>query len=289
MQHKSNKLRVKMERVKVLRPIVNFLRKSGFVGALHSLQNIANKQKMQKEAERFNQYYRKYKEEYRCVYNSLADEFSKRTYEDLLLYLSGKNRRNLKKDLCYPQYFLKNIFTLSKDAVFIDGGAYIGDTIEEFLKFTKGKYKKIYAWEPDKENCRLLQKAVASERVEIIQKGLWNKKDILCFTDDAAGFSRISDSGEASIETDTIDNICWDEKISMIKMDIEGSEMNALSGAKKVILRDKPILAICIYHSWRDMHQIPMWIKEIVPEYKIYIRAHSDTGAEVVVYAVYEK
>ncbi len=142
MQYITNKIKIKMEKVKVLRPIVRLLKRSGFVSNLHSLQNIANKQKLQKEAERFNQYCRKYKEEYRRVYNSLADEFSKRTYEDLLLYLSGKNRRNLKKDVCYPQYFLKDIFMLSKDAVFIDGGAYVGDTIEEFLNFTRGGVQK---------------------------------------------------------------------------------------------------------------------------------------------------
>ena len=72
----------------------------------------------------------------------------------------------------------------------------------------------------------------------------------------------------------------------MIKMDIEGSELEALKGSKKVIQRDKPRLAICIYHKPEDMTEIPLYIKELVPEYKLYIRHHSNAGTETVLYAV---
>ena len=76
------------------------------------------------------------------------------------------------------------------------------------------------------------------------------------------------------------------DKITMIKMDIEGSELEALKGAKKTIQRDKPKLAICIYHKPEDMADIPLYIKELVPEYKLYIRHHSNFATETVLYAV---
>ena len=69
-------------------------------------------------------------------------------------------------------------------------------------------------------------------------------------------------------------------------MDIEGAELESLQGARKTIRRDRPKLAVCIYHKPEDMIEIPLYIKELVPEYKLYIRHHSNSGTETVLYAV---
>ena len=69
-------------------------------------------------------------------------------------------------------------------------------------------------------------------------------------------------------------------------MDVEGAELESLKGAQKVIQRDKPKLAICIYHKPEDMVEIPLYIKELIPEYKLYIRHHSNYIFETVLYAI---
>lgn len=71
-----------------------------------------------------------------------------------------------------------------------------------------------------------------------------------------------------------------------IKMDVEGAEIESLKGARQTILRDKPKLAICIYHKPQDLIELPRYIKTIVPEYKLYIRHHSNGPGENVLYAV---
>ena len=76
------------------------------------------------------------------------------------------------------------------------------------------------------------------------------------------------------------------DKVTFIKMDVEGAELESLKGAEKTIRRDKPKLAICIYHKPEDMWTIPLYIKELVPEYKLYIRHHSSGVCETVLYAV---
>ena len=76
------------------------------------------------------------------------------------------------------------------------------------------------------------------------------------------------------------------EEVTFIKMDIEGAELKALKGAKNIILRDKPKLAISIYHKPEDIVEIPLFIKELVPEYKLYIRHYSNDSIETVLYAV---
>ena len=72
-------------------------------------------------------------------------------------------------------------------------------------------------------------------------------------------------------------------------MDIEGAEIKALEGAKEIIKKYKPKLAISIYHNPKDLIQIPIYLKKLLPEYKIYIRHHSLRETDTVCYAVYER
>ena len=76
------------------------------------------------------------------------------------------------------------------------------------------------------------------------------------------------------------------DRVTMIKMDIEGSELEALKGAKQTIQRDKPKLAICIYHKPEDIIEIPCYIKELVPRYRLYLRHYGNGDTETVLYAL---
>ena len=88
-------------------------------------------------------------------------------------------------------------------------------------------------------------------------------------------------------EIDALDNLITDEKVNFIKMDIEGSEMEALKGATKIIEISKPILAICVYHKSEDLFTIPQYIKKLNPNYKFYLRKHSNVSShELVLYAI---
>jgi hypothetical protein len=74
--------------------------------------------------------------------------------------------------------------------------------------------------------------------------------------------------------------------VDFIKMDIEGSELNALKGAQNTIRKYKPILAICLYHRKKNLLTIPKYIHSLCPEYKFYLRAHSKFSQEIVLYAM---
>lgn len=111
------------------------------------------------------------------------------------------------------------------------------------------------------------------------------KKEELRFSKNGNAGSRITVHGATKIYVDSIDHMHAKVRVTLIKMDIEGSEMAALKGAEKIIKRDRPKLAVCIYHNPEDIFEIPFLIKKLVPEYKLYIRHHSDTYAETVVYA----
>lgn len=91
---------------------------------------------------------------------------------------------------------------------------------------------------------------------------------------------------KVAAQVKTLDEVLSDKRVTFIKMDIEGAELGALKGADKIIKTQKPILAICIYHSASDMINIPLYIKEIVPEYQIYIRHYTNEMFETVCYAI---
>ena len=112
------------------------------------------------------------------------------------------------------------------------------------------------------------------KNIECFNCGVWNEKGTLYFQEASGTTSRISENGSMALKLDTIDDIVGDEKISLIKMDIEGAELNALRGAVKTLKRCRPILAISVYHRQDDLITIPQFIKSIYENCKFYIRKY---------------
>lgn len=101
----------------------------------------------------------------------------------------------------------------------------------------------------------------------------------------SAGHGSHIGDGDVVAEIARIDDEVQDEKVTFIKMDIEGAELDALKGAKDTILRDKPKLAICIYHKKSDLYELPGYILSLVPEYKLCVRHYTSISWETVLYA----
>lgn len=173
--------------------------------------------------------------------------------------------------------------------ILLDCGAYNGDTAMAFInriKTTHYDYEKIYCIEADEDNFNQLTKIKTSyPNIECILKGVWNRKDILRFNRLGSNSSSVQMNGDIQVEVDTIDNILNGKPVTIIKMDIEGSELNALSGAECTILKYRPKLAICVYHKKADIFKIFEYISKL-HNYKFYLRAHAPHAFELVLYAV---
>lgn len=242
--------------------------------------------------------YKKYldsnKEKFKEIYLSLADDFSRTTLKEVLMgRISGK-WEHFKNVYAPNQYFCEDIIRLTEGEIMLDVGASYADTLEDILKRTNNKFKKIYCFELDKECIEKIEKVKKDtqlDNIEIINKGAWNKADTLTFTSNPTqGRSKIIDSNSESnqvfkVETIDIDSVI-DNGVTFIKMDIEGAELKALEGAKEVIKKYKPRLAICVYHKIEDIIDIYDYITKLVPEYKVYLRHHNISGPETVLYAV---
>ncbi len=185
------------------------------------------------------------------------------------------------------QYYPENIITFGKKEIFVDGGAFNGKNTADFAQRVPN-YEKIFTFEPTAEMKAHVQNNICGLRdVDFYSLGLWDEEDVLGFSNqNGPGNSISQERVENTIEVNSIDNICGDAEVTFIKMDIEGAELKALMGAKKTITRYKPKLAICIYHKPEDIVEIPLYIKSLVPEYKIYMRHHSNSMWETVLYAV---
>lgn len=187
---------------------------------------------------------------------------------------------------CGKQYF--DIFEPEEMEYYIDAGSYNGDTIFDYLSWVNGKNKKIYAMEPLEEMVEVIKKRIDKDKVKNVivnNNAAWNRKEELFFRENGSGSSVCID-GKRAIRGIDIDTMVGTERITFIKMDIEGAELKALEGAKETIIRNKPKLAICIYHKPEDVILISEYILKLNPEYKLYIRHYASNMWETVLYAV---
>ena len=223
------------------------------------------------------------------LYSRLEDDFSRRTLENVLMGRMSGKLKYFKEVSVSNQYFPDDIVKLNKDEVFIDAGAFTGDTAENIVKVTEGNYNKIYCFEPDKKCLQILYNNIKNyKNIEVVEKGAWHKSEKLRMSYDSEhGSSKIDEEGKSIIELDCIDNcIASGQRITYIKMDIEGAELKALLGCERVIRECRPKLAICVYHRNEDLLDITNYILTLIPDYKLFLRHHNVSGTETVLYAI---
>jgi len=211
------------------------------------------------------------------VFNNLSDEHSKAVFNaNMKLWLYGDYEEAI-NTRTQGGYYPHGIINLGKDEVFVDCGAYTGDSALEFSEKTNGNYRMIYAYEADELSYGMAKNFVKTKNlnnISINNIGVFSRKETLNFvTDDSVG-NRIASQGETQIQVDSLDNLLEKRPypVTYIKMDIEGAEMDALYGAYKIITEDSPKLAICVYHKFGDIWEIPNHILTHFPDYNIYIR-----------------
>jgi FkbM family methyltransferase len=224
------------------------------------------------------------------VYDFWEDDESRKTYLTQLKWRMLEEFDTLPACNSETQYFPASIIRLSDDEVFIDCGAYNGDTIKQFLAITKDNFKHIHAFEPDllnfQELSNYLKDLALKERISLHQKAVGSQIEKLKFSTTGTASSIVSASGDVEIESVPLDNALKEMKPTFIKMDIEGAEVDALIGAKNNIQQAHPTLAICVYHKQDHLWKIPLLVKTYFSDYHLFLRAHQEEGWDLVCYAI---
>ena len=221
------------------------------------------------------------------IYELFEDDLSRRAYVN---FINAKLTGDQIRFCSAPSpnmYFPPDVVVLCGHESFVDGGAYTGDTLQAFIEKVHEKYSSYCAIEPDPTNFLKLGRYVNELKIaniSLYEKGLWYESRILRFANTGNASSFIKEDGGTEVNVDTVDNLC--PQATFIKLDIEGVELEALKGAVKTIMANRPKLAICLYHRPEHLIDVPLFIKSLVPKYKLFLRQHARTTTDLVLYAV---
>ena len=236
--------------------------------------------------------FKKYADDYVKLYESLKDYKSKYVLFAILNDFYNFDFVNLKNatEYCFKHYFDLNLIPKLKENVFVDVGAYVGDTVLDYVEsYGKESFQKIYCYEICQENIDKMKINLKNfDNIEIKRKAVSDKKGKLKFDlDNDISSNHISLDGKIEVEGVALDEDIK-EKISMVKMDIEGSEMKALAGMKEHIKNDTPILLISVYHNNTDLVEIPKYIRSLNGNYDYYLRYYGGCvyATEIVLFAL---
>lgn len=224
-------------------------------------------------------FFNEHKNELFEVRSRLSDEKSVETFDKLVEFkLTGRI-----DNLFSCEYDNSKIFNITEKSIFLDLGAYNGDTVTAFTE--KHLYSRIIAVEPDKRNFRKLKENTEGINDIKSYNALISDRDDTVYLDNNKGRgAHESESGKIPVEALTIDTIMKKEKLPengqlVIKFDVEGNELKALDGGKNTIREKTPLMFISCYHRSEDYFTIPLKVFEINDNYKLYMRHYKGIPA----------
>lgn len=230
--------------------------------------------------------------------NLLNDDRSKQVYDSILMsMLTGKNTF-CAEVMEGQQYFALPVFQNADTVHFVDAGAYVGDSVEKFIWANNGVFGHIYAFEPcifqfnalKKRVNRLIEEwALEATDITLIQAGLGRKDQELPIAANrdqlqSSSFLSSNELEKTNVPVFSLDSYLNGRPVTFIKADIEGMEMDMLSGAKNTIEKFKPFMALSIYHIPEDIYQIAEYVHSLVPEYRMAVRQHAPMLMETTLY-----
>jgi FkbM family methyltransferase len=190
-------------------------------------------------------------------------------------------------------HYAADLVRLGDEEVFVDCGAFVGDSLQAFLNKTQCRFSAIYAFEPDWRNRAALQAYIAlrsedvRQRISVLPYAVCDRNGRSAFTSTGAVDASLrSSESEETIECAKLDDVLEAARPTFIKMDIEGSEPDAIRGAAQSLHRSRPTLSICAYHNCEHLWELPLLLRKILPDYGIYLRRYAEESWELVYYAV---
>lgn len=216
----------------------------------------------------------KYSGDIKSARSLLSDELSVRVFDGVLRFYHSGELHLLDGITTDKDEAFYDILRLSDSESYLDLGAYDGDTIREFLHYSGGGYKRITALEPNAKNFSKLLRACSGMRdTQLLQLGAFDRDAVLFFNNKAGRNSAVAESG-VETRVRAVDELLGGESVSYVKADVEGADFEALTGMAKTIAAFRPKLNCSVYHRFEDIFRLPLLLKDLCPDYKLYLRHH---------------
>ena len=234
-------------------------------------------------------------EQFVHVLNFFEDDLSRRSYCANLNARLNQDAKYIKEFVRVDHlYFSNKEFFINNNGTLVDVGSYNGDSITDSIN-TDNIFSKYLCLEPNKrlhhDILNVATKHNVSDRTEVIGYAAWHEETALCIdlTDkeiDSKVTGRQNSNESLIVTTTTIDQITRNqvEPVTMIKLDINGAEYEALRGAEETIKKQRPFIAVKL-HTKENLWRIPMLLKRINPNIKLYIRQRNYMSMMLVLYA----
>ncbi len=207
------------------------------------------------------------------AYGLLKDELSRKVFRDIIAFQYSGDIKILEGCTTDKKEAFE-ILKLGDSEAYLDLGAYNGDTIEEFLNYSRGSYKSITAFEPNKKSFAKLKNYCANlKNVSLWNLGSYNKNTLISFNSKSGRNCAIDENG-TPVQVARVDTILCGKRITYAKLDVEGAEKETFEGMENTLKLFKPKLNVALYHRSEDIFALILQLNEINPEYKFYIRHH---------------
>ncbi len=223
---------------------------------------------------------------FRRVANLLADAVSLQTFRDVMLYrLTGEAAFMQAYSLRDEDQYFDLPLRLPPQPVFVDGGAYCGETSALFCRHFPA-HGAIHVFEPNDASLAQAKAMLAAvPDVHFHPFALGDAAGELAFDAGAANASRIAAEGATRVRVMPVDSVVRG-RIDFIKFDLEGYETRALAGCRRSIENWHPALAICVYHQAADFVDVPETVLGMRGDYRLHLRHYTEGWEESVMYFV---
>ncbi|MGE5498607.1 MAG: FkbM family methyltransferase [Syntrophothermus sp.] len=237
------------------------------------------------------QYFIKNKEKIEFAYKLFADDKSREVFYNCLKTHMSRIPVQIPMDPREEQYTPSDITLRKGYSRYIYCGVSVGEMASVFSRI--GKVKELVCFEPDPNQFGLTaahlreNHHIIADRVTALPCAVYNRESVeeFIFSDTSFG-SRIIPGGNHSVQCVSIDNVIPDFDPTFISMDIEGTELYALYGAEKTLRKNRPDIAVCVYHSPAHLWEISDYLNSLDLGYNFYLRNYTSFVGETVLYAV---
>ncbi len=218
------------------------------------------------------------------VRNLLQDEESKRTYIQIIESLKSKSFDGISNRPLCDQYFPEDLCMHKNDEVFIDiGGGPDGDVLKEYLKRYGDNFAHYYLY----DCCDYINKLYhyRSEKITIERKAIGDIDSEVYVEDFMGKNALISSDGNQAVNMFRLDDLDYMEKVSFLKIDVEGDECKVIDGAWNMIKKSRPTIAIALYHRLKDFWDIPIYLNSRLSGYSFFLRSYMGVS-ETILYCI---